>query len=220
MRVYLGGVSRPNIRKARSVAPSHVFGATWTPSDQRPNEMPFFVDNGVFTGDFDPDEWLDLLDSLAEYPYEPDFVVLPDEFDNAEKTLERHRQWAGEVLNRGLQPAAVLQPGLPVETQVQLADRIGAPFVFLGGADRWQAAVGAEVVACAHEHGLAAHIGNAGEEHGLAWAYKIGADSADTSTIIQSENWHYLERLEQVTKDHSKGGVLKKGKQSSLSEIA
>lgn len=220
MRIYLGGISRPELKKAHQLAPSHVFGATWTPSDRRLQGIPYFVDNGAFTGSFDPDEWIPLLDDLAGYNYQPDFVVLPDGYNDAEKTLERHRKWAPEVIDRGLRPAAVLQPGLPVSTQVTLADRIGAEFVFVGGENRWKRAHAHEIVEEARDHGLGVHIGNPGGEDGFVWAYRIGADSADTSTVGQNGYWHYLERLEEVTKDHSKGGVLKNGKQSSLSEIA
>jgi len=126
----MGGTNRSRLRKARQLAPSHCFGVTWTPADRRLNEIPFFVDNGAFTSSFDPDEWVGLLDKLEDYNYGPDFVVLPDEYNDAEGTMARHREWAPEVLDRGLPPAAVIQPGMPVETQVGLADKIGADFVF------------------------------------------------------------------------------------------
>ncbi|WP_455448588.1 hypothetical protein [Natrinema thermotolerans] len=217
MRIYMGGTTRPKLRKARQLAPSHCFGVTWTPSDRRLNEIPFFVDNGAFTSSFDPDEWVDLLDKLEDYNYGPDFVVLPDEYNDAKGTMARHREWASEVLDRGLPPAAVIQPGMPVGTQVRLADKIGADFVFVGGATRWKRACGRDIVEEAHARDLAVHIGRPDGEDGLPWTYKIGADSADTSTIDQNGYWHYLERLEKVTQDHSKGdGPIKDTRQSQL----
>ena len=215
MRIYMGGTTRPKLRKARRLAPSHVFGVTWTPSDRRLNQIPFFVDNGAFTSSFDPDEWIPLLNVLENYNYRPDFVVLPDVYNDAEGTMERHRQWASEVLTRGLPPAAVVQPGMNIETQVRLADRIGADFVFVGGETRWKRAHGKEIVEEAHARDIAVHIGRPDGEEGLPWAYKIGADSADTSTIDQNGYWHYLERLEEVTEDHSNRGPLKKASQQS-----
>jgi len=215
----MGGTTRPKLRKARQLAPSHVFGVTWTPSDRRLNEIPFFVDNGAFTSSFDPGEWTTLLDQLEGYSYGPDFVVLPDVYNDAEGTMERHRQWASEVLDRGLPPAAVIQPGMPVETQVHLADRIGADFVFVGGETRWKRAHGSEIVEHAHDRDICVHIGRPDGEEGLPWAYKIGADSADTSTIDQNGYWHYLERLEEVTEGHSKGEAVKKDtRQIALTE--
>jgi len=217
MRVYMGGTTRPKLRKARQLAPSHCFGVTWTPDDRRLNEIPFFLDNGAFTSSFNPDEWIELLDQLEDYSYGPDFVVLPDAYNDAEGTMKRHRKWAPEVLDRGLPPAAVIQPGMDVKTQVALADSIGADFVFVGGATRWKRADGPEIVEAAHERDIAVHIGRPDGEDGLPWAYKIGADSADTSTIYQNGYWHYLERLEDVTQDHSKeGGRKKAGRQSRL----
>lgn len=221
MRIYMGGTNRKRLKRARELAPSHCFGVTWTPTDRRLNDIPFFVDNGAFTSSFAPDEWCSLLDRLEHYNYGPDFVVLPDVYNDAEGTMESHREWAHEVLDRGLPPAAVIQPGMPIETQVGLAESIGADFVFVGGETRWKRAHGHEIVEAAHSRGMAVHIGRPDGEDGLPWCYKIGADSADTSTMDQNGYWHYLERLQEVTDDHSKGTPRKKGgRQSDLTEVA
>jgi hypothetical protein len=221
MRVYLGGMSRPELKKARQLAPSHVFGVTWTPHDRRLSQIPFFIDNGAFTSSFDPEEWISLLDDVKDYSYRPDFVVLPDVLNDAVGTLERHREWASEVIDRDLRVASVVQPGMAVETQIRLADRIGADFVFLGGATRWQRSHGHEIIEQAHDRGLCVHIGNPSGKDGFTWAYKAGADSVDTSSVGQNGYWHYLEKLEQVTKDHSnRGGLKKKHKQTNLGEMA
>jgi hypothetical protein len=220
MRIYLGGVSRPKLRTARQVAPSHVYGTTWTPTDRRLNDIPFIVDNGAYTSSFDPDEWTELLDTLATYPYKPDFVVLPDKYNDAEQTVERHREWAHEVFDRGLSAAAVVQPGMDVALQVSLADRLGADFVFIGGRNDWKRAYGAEITDAAHTRDLRVHIGNPGGENGLVWAYKIGADSVDTTTICQNGYWRYLRRLEDITQDGlSRDGRIK-GRQATLTGIA
>lgn len=220
MRIYLGGVSRSKLRTARHVAPSHVYGTTWTPTDRRLNEIPFVVDNGAYTSSFDSDEWTDLLDTLADYPYRPDFVVLPDKYNDAEQTVERHREWASEVFDRGLPAAAVVQPGLDVSLQVSLADRLGADFVFVGGRNDWKRAYGAEIVDAAHTRELHVHIGNPGGEDGLVWAYKIGADSVDTTTLCQNRYWHYLQRLEAITQDGLNREGRIKGRQTTLDGIA
>jgi hypothetical protein len=220
VRLYLGAASRPSLRKARERAPSHIHGVTWTPADQRLNGVPFIVDNGAFTGTFDPDEWVELLDKLDDFAYRPDFVVLPDGYNDAEKTLERHRQWVGEVHDRHLPAAAVLQPGLPIPMQVELADRIGASFVFVGGSTRWKRAHGEEIVAEAHDRGLIVHIGNPDSKDGLLWSYRIGADSVDTSTIVQNESWEWLTALENITERHSKGAPFKNGKQQTVGDFA
>lgn len=198
MRLYFGGLSRANLRKARQIAPSHTFGTCWTPTDKRLNEIPFFVDNGAFTNSFDPDEWTTLLDSLASYPYRPDFVVLPDAYNDAATTVERHRQHVDAVRERNLPFAHVLQPGLAVETQLALAERLDADFLFLGGRTEWQRSVGEQVVEQGH---APVHVGNPSGVDGLTWCLEIGAASADTTTVTQNDYWHYLEDLESMTRD-------------------
>lgn len=197
MRLYHGASSPDCIRQCRQAAPSHVHGTCWTPYKMTPHEWPYFIDNGAFTGTFNPEEWLDLLDSIDEkMPHPPDFVVLPDELNDAEGTLAKHREWAHEVVDRGFRPAFVAQPGLPARQQVTLADGFGADVVFVGGECRWQRAHGQEIVDECHARGLQAHIGNPGGKDRLLWAFRAGFDSADTSSIVQNENYHWLEELE------------------------
>lgn len=221
MRVYHGAPSPENLRRCRAAAPSHVHGACWTPAKMTPHEWPYFIDNGAFGGDFDREEWLDLLDSVdARMPHTPAFVVLPDVYNDAERTLERHREHASDVLDRGFRPAPVIQPGMPVASQVAIAAGLGADTVFVGGEVRWQRAHGEEIVQAAHGHGLRAHIGNPGSAEGLVWAYRTGFDSVDTSSVLQNQYFHWLEELEEAS-SHSSRGELKKGhKQSNLGEIA
>lgn len=215
MRLYHGSPGKGTLKNCREAAPSHVHGACWTPSKMTPLEWPYFVDNGAFTDDFDPEAWLGLLDTLDEkMPFPPDFVVLPDVLNDAEATIEKHRQWAQEVYDRNLRPAFVMQPGLPVSQQVALADGLGADLVFVGGECRWQRAHGGQIVEEAHERGLRAHIGNPGGKDGLLWAYKVGFDSADTTSIVASEAWDWLEDLESLNR-----GVRKKGgRQSTITD--
>lgn len=212
MRIYLGKCGRPDLRTARKTAPSHVFGHCWTPQNVGLETVPFFVDNGEFVAnkngeEWDSNEWLALLDRLSEYAYKPDFVVLPDGYNDAEETIARHRRWVPEVLDRGLDPAFVLQPGLDETMQINLASQLGAKFLFVGGATRWKRAMGTKIVEEAHARDLKVHIGNPSGEFGLKWAYEIGADSADTSSVTQSQAWHYLEHLEEATLN---SGALKK----------
>lgn len=181
-----------------------------------PHDVPYFIDNGAFSVGFDRDEWLSLLDDVDEkMPHPPDFVVLPDVYNDAEKTVESHRIHAHDVLDRGFRPGFVLQPGLPVQTQVRLADGLGADTLFVGGECRWQRAHGAEIVKTAHDHGIRVHIGNPGSADGLVWAYRVGFDSVDTSSILQNQYWHWLERLESES-GSSRGALKNETRQQSL----
>jgi len=215
MRIYHGSPGKGTLIKCREHAPSHVHGACWTPSKITPLDWPYFIDNGAFTSDFNPDEWLGLLDVLDEkMPFPPDFVVLPDMLNDAEATIDLHREWASEVFKRNLRPAFVLQPGLPVKQQVKLANRLGADTIFVGGECRWQRAHGAEIVDRAHEHDMRAHIGNPGGKDGFLWAKKVGFDSIDTATIVCSECWDWLDALDSL----SRGGLKNDTQQSSITD--
>jgi hypothetical protein len=220
MRVYMGDASTYALRKCRQRAPSHAYGRVWTPNHRRPG-TPYIVDNGEYVAakngeEWSKEAWTDLLDTVAAHPWPPDFVVLPDVYNDAEATLERHREHIDEVLSRGLRPAAVIQPGMDETTQLRLAERIGAGVAFVGGENRWKRTMGQQMVADAHDLGLAVHIGNPGVPGGLEWAVRIGADSVDTSSIVASEAWHHLDELEQATP--SNRGSLKKNRQTTLAD--
>lgn len=219
MRLYHGATSPKAIRKARKAAPSHVHGACWTPTKMTPHEWPFFIDNGAFTGDFDAEEWLALLDEVPErMPFPPDFVVLPDELNDATETVARHREFVHEVVDRGLSPAPVLQPGLPIQAQIAVYSRISdeVRMLFVGGESRWQKANGVEIVETAHDHGLRVHIGNPGGKEELCWWAKVGVDSMDTSSVVRNDNWGWLRALE----DLKEGAVKKGGRQGTLPGVA
>jgi len=219
IRIYHGCPSPENLRRCRAAAPSHAHGACWTPHKLVAHDWPYFIDNGAFTSDFDPEAWRSLLDRIdGTMPYSPDFVVLPDAFNDAEDTIARHREYVEDVLDRGFDPAPVIQPGMPVSSQIAIADGLGADTVFVGGECRWQRAHGQEIVTESHDRGLRVHIGNPGSEDGLVWAYRTGFDSVDTSSILQNQYFHWLETLEDAT--HSSRGALKKdSRQSDLTEV-
>jgi len=218
MRLYMADASVPALAECRQRAPEHTFGRVWTPNQSRYG-APYIVDNGEFQAamrgeEWSKEEWTDLLDKVASHPWPPDFVVLPDVYNDAEATLARHREHIDEVTGRGLRPAAVLQPGMDAETQVQLASRIGAGVCFVGGDNRWKRAVGEDIATAAHERDMAVHIGNPGMPDGLKWAIGIGADSVDTASIVASEAWHYIEELSSL----SRGSRKKGGKQMTLAD--
>lgn len=216
----MGDASTSCLVECRKRAPSHTFGRVWTP-DQRKFGTPYIVDNGVFQAamkgyDWSAEDWTKLLDKVAEHPWPPDFVVLPDVYNDASGTLARHREHVDEVLSRGFQPAAVIQPGMDETTQVQLAAKIGASVIFVGGENRWKRAHGEQIVAAAHDMDMAVHIGNPGVPGGLRWAQRIDADSLDTASIVASEAYHHLDELLQ---SHSSRGGRKKGsRQGKLAE--
>lgn len=51
--------------------------------------MVWGADNGVYTGVFDPDTYLDWLDTMRPYAAQCLFVLVPDVVGNARETLAR-----------------------------------------------------------------------------------------------------------------------------------
>jgi len=208
VRLYYTGASPDNLRKAREHAPSHVHGAGWTPQKMTPHDVPYFVDNGAYTESFDLDEWIAALEKAkTEMPRWPDFIVWPDVFNDAEATQLRIQRLLGRC-DSPLLPRRedfdryiVVQPGLPIDEQLQFAREWAANGIFVGGEKRWQRAHGAEIVAKVHDHGMRVHLGNPGGKDGLVWAYQTGFDSIDTTTIFQNGYWHYLDALEAATEE-------------------
>ena len=186
----------------------------------------YFVDSGGYSG-FDMDEWIAALErATRELPRWPDFIVWPDVFGDALAT----RELCESLFNRDapliarrqdLARYVVFQPGLPLDDLFKWARSMGADGVFLGGPDRWQRTHGPEIVRRAHEHDWPVHLGNAGGEDGLVWAYRTGFDSADTTSIMQNGYWHYLDALERAT-DPEDGGVRNRaheaGAQSAVTD--
>jgi len=160
-----------------------------------PKDDPYILDNGAFTAfannkPWDVDAFVGRLNQVETMPREPDFVVIPDVVTSATETRERSQQWAGII---DQETAFAVQDGMEPESAVAFADTIGATTIFVGGTVRWKQKVSAEFVEQAHAHGLDCHIARPND---LCWAKKIGADSVDTSSIVQSESYDRLKRLE------------------------
>lgn len=206
MHLYYTGASPDNLRKAREHAPSHSHGAGWTPQKMTPHDVPYFVDNGAYSGDYDHEAWLDALEQAkTEMPRWPDFIVWPDVYGDHEATRERCEALFGRDTSllprrRDFTRYVVFHPA-PLSELFEFARAVNADGVFLGGPDRWQRAHGAEIVERAHARGLKVHLGNPGGDEGLEWAYRAGFDSVDTTTVFQNGYWHYLDRLEEATEE-------------------
>lgn len=160
-----------------------------------PHDTPYILDNGAFRAYRDNEPWdvdafVGRLSQLDTMPRDPDFVILPDVVTNPSKTKERAMQWVGVIDYPTAYPA---QDGVEPEDAVDLADRSDSETIFLGGTVEWKRKVADEFVTAAHDHGLELHIGRPGD---LVWADRIGADSVDTTSIVRSQAWHRLERLE------------------------
>lgn len=141
-------------------------------------------------------------------PSSPDFIVWQDVYADAQATMEFCRSLFERLASliprlQDWTRYVVFHPGASLDELFTWAREMGADGIFVGGPRRWKRAVGAEIVGRAHEVGYRIHIGNPGGVDGLTWAYRLDADSVDTTTIVQNGYWHYLDRLEEVTEETS-----------------
>lgn len=199
MIIYHTCSSRPDVGKARQIAPSfdHRFG--WIPEKRSPLNRPYFLDNGAYREHseqtpWDWQEWREALDAAVENPQAPDFVVLPDRYGDWELTRQRHESYLDWVRDRGFTFYTAAQPSGTVEEMVRYAVAVGAEGVFIGGPDEFKREYADQLVMTAHDYGLQAHIGKPGRD--LTWARDLGADSVDTSTIVRNGYWDRLRKLE------------------------
>lgn len=195
MIIYHGHPSPASIDSCRDAAPSHTHGAEWSHQKMTPHDWPYILDNGAFQAfkrnePWDADAFVGRLSQLSSMPRDPDFVVLPDVVTDSERTVERATKWAGVI---DYETAFPVQDGIKPERAVELCERLDCGTIFIGGTVAWKRRHAAEFVDAAHENGLRCHIGRPGD---LVWADSISADSVDTTSILQSESWHRLERLE------------------------
>lgn len=173
-----------------------------------PHDVPYFVDNGAFSESFEMDAWLETLEQAkTEMPRWPDFIVWPDVYNDAESTRDLcsqlfHRDASYLPRRTDFDRYVVFQPSLPLDELLDFAATVGADGIF-GGDSRWQRAYGAEIVRRAREEDRRrrAHLGNPGSAEGLVWAYRVGFDSVDTTSIFQNGYWHWLDRLEEATEE-------------------
>jgi len=197
MRIYHGVPSPAKLARCRAAAPSHEHGAEWLPDRMTDHGWPWILDNGVYTGAFQPRAWAEGL-ALAQQRMRnaPEFVVLPDAWQDWPQTKRRHdayREW----VPADWPVAAVAQPGGGVEDIVRFAVGIDADVLFIGGGREFQLAYADELIVTAHDHGLDAHIGQPGRS--LSWAEDLGADSVDTTSIVRNGYYDRLAKLEAAT---------------------
>jgi hypothetical protein len=117
--------------------------------------MVWGADNGVFTGAFDPDTYLDWLNTMRPYATRCLFVLAPDVVGDARATLERYEQWASEIRRRGFPVGFAAQDG---QEGYQLPEAFDA--LFIGGTTAWKVGPGArDLIERARRLGKHVHIG-------------------------------------------------------------
>lgn len=163
------------------VQPNSWLGKDW---------MPYFIDNGAFSDHrqgrpFREEAFKSLLYKATDlYSREgilPDFVVVPDRFNDPEQTAKLWERWATEI--KAISPlfklAYVAQPkadgGFPdVPSNAEL--------IFTGGDKPWKFAA----VLAYKELGLPIHVGGITASK-LYWCHLQGATSGDSAGFFRGD---------------------------------
>jgi hypothetical protein len=100
--------------------------------------LPYVIDNGKFTSWENKSEWnesefFDLLDRCQLSRYKPDWVAVPDEVADREKTLWLWNQYERRIKMYGWRLAFVVQDGMTPNDVPESAD-----VVFVGGSTKWK----------------------------------------------------------------------------------
>jgi hypothetical protein len=196
MNIYHGVPSPDKLERARRLAPSYEHGAEYPPYRMsRSHDARWILDNGAYTSAFDLSEWVGALERAGEYAGGPDWVVLPDVYQEGMRSLVRSARFAGLADAYGYDHYLPVQDGMRnVEQTVRAAVDLGASGVFIGGSDGFKTEYAGQYIMTAHDYGLRAHIGKPGDR--LTWADDLGADSVDTTSIVRNGYWHRLRTLE------------------------
>lgn len=159
--------------------PDH-YGQIVTPASftSNPRGKVFAVDNGVFTGKFDPDRFMKFLESLKPHQARCLFVAAPDVVGDYVATLERYDEWYPVLRAEGWPVAYVAQDGS------EAADLPKCQAVFIGGSTEWklsEAALG--VIRLAKSRGVWVHVGRVNTQRRIRHFQLSGVDSVDGTTI-------------------------------------
>ncbi|MCH9838130.1 hypothetical protein K0U83_20880 [bacterium] len=137
--VFLTGVSNKKTREAAKTRPG--LGVLITPdTGQYVNHVndydAFAVDNGCFSGKFEPAKFRKLLKDLEPEADRAMFVVAPDVVGDWEATKKRSEPWLPEIRERGFPVAWVAQDGIERnQSQIPWDD---IDVLFIGGSTEWK----------------------------------------------------------------------------------
>lgn len=177
------------IARSRALGWGRLFVEKPTP---QPGE-PWALDNGVFGAWRSGSTWsaaafLRSLEQSAELP-PPELAVLPDKVGMGAESIAWSMAWL-EVL-----PARpwflALQDGMTVADVTAVLPRVAG--LFLGGTDAFKATA-PTWCELAHAHGKKFHYARVSTENRLRAAFDVGADSADSSQMLWSDDhWRRYE---------------------------
>lgn len=203
MRFYHGACSTTKLKKIDKLTDVLDTGFGANIGSIFNTHWPYFLDNGAFTEDFDEDDWIKALDKVKDKDNEPDFVVLPDSFDNPTETVEMNREYVNECRKRGLSYYVVAQKPMVAWRPIKEALDLDADGVFVGGSWGWKQRKTEKIVELAHKNGLEVHIGMPKDYY---WAYLTGADSMDSTNVARNDSFEKISQVEEDIKSQESLG--------------
>lgn len=201
MKIYHGHASDGSLEQAEAAAPSYDHRVMLSDFLTDRPHVNYALDNGAFVCWNRGEHWLTSgraekfvaqLRRSRGKPVQPDFVVLPDVVMDPFQTQRRSELWARIIREEfGLDyPLYVaVQNGMNVEWIHDFQESVEADGIFVGGDMTYKQDIVPKLV---DDHTV--HVGRPGD---LVWAANVGADSVDTTSIVQSGSWHRLEQLEE-----------------------
>ena len=196
--IYHGHASPTDLEACKGACPTVTHGVEWSDPDRMvtSRDEPFIIDNGAYGSEgFVPSKFIRMLDAVSQFSADPDFVILPDCFDNWEKTQERAIGWYETVAGYGYDYYVVGQPPAGRTELTYLADRVNASGIFLGGSRKgWKLDMAEKI------DSYPVHIGNPELGSNLRYASKV-ADSVDTTSIVVNDLYQHLTQLEADIRD-------------------
>ncbi len=132
--------------------------------------LPYVIDNGKFaTKDWKEVQFFDLLDRCNLSMFKPDWVAVPDEVANRDRTLRLWDHYESRVRKYGWRLAFVVQDGM---TPNDVPD---CDVVFVGGSTKWKWRNAA--LFCATFPRV--HVGRVNWVDKVEYCERIGAESCD-----------------------------------------
>lgn len=178
------------IARARALGWGRLFVEKPTPREGEP----WALDNGVFGAWKAGKPWsaaafLRSLEAAAELP-PPALAVLPDKVGEGAASISWSMKWRAVLPDREWYLA--VQDGMTRDDVSAVLSEVAG--LFLGGTDEFKATapVWSEL---AHAHGKRFHYARVSTENRLRAAFDCGADSADSSQMLWSDDhWRRFER--------------------------
>lgn len=165
----------------------HIFGIMCNllnnqrgPYDQIKSGYRWCMDNGVYSGKFEPRLFFSTLQKLVPYQERCAFVVAPDVMFDWRATNRAFEDFAPKIRNLGFPVAYAVQDGLPGLPPASSYD-----VLFIGGTTKWKVSYSTMQLMIEARHlGKWVHMARVNSRDRIAYCRELGIDSVDGTHVI------------------------------------